>query len=610
MAYLDNDADSATVGRLRAALGGNTQFEAETGALSRMETLLRETGDLRRAALSPVDLVAGVMHAVQEGAVPVDDSEDGIVPDSIDPRLELTLLHTGNTIAKALPEVNLLDGVMRGLAHMKNRETETGVPASEDDANLAVLATRLETVGAELREKTPKVEIVKPVMEGVAREQQAESQNVIPFRARPRIQQEFSRSSSARAWVFRVAAVLVLSVAVAGGWFVFRADDGTTSIARVERTGLKGNPLTGKKNERMAWLKPGPRAHLPKNDGRVKGYEELARPAAPIPLTLDVKSDLASLTLDKVIGAKRDALDQKSGAAEKLAGWGNLTADEARRLLEEGGLSNSAMLGAIQALPAEEAADYLRAAVEKSPNDPYLRYLLARNLMTNPAMHDEAGAQIAAMKDLGGNNALPYYMDASAKLSGGDINGALLAMDLGAGLETANPYGLQTAQNRSAALQAGGMAADVARFVAASNAGQAEYNDLMGLGQELMAYGQQYETVKDYQTANTIYGAVQTLGTQVQQGASLTNERLAGFDLQMTALDAVARLADVLKTPEGIQFIEGSYNILAGSLSTFMDYLVGVGSLFGNVQPGQAGNLGQQILTQGDLNLPVTTSQH
>jgi hypothetical protein len=403
--------------------------------------------------------------------------------------------------------------------------------------------------------------------------------------------------------------VLVLSVALAGGWVVYRTDDGTTNLAATERAGTQGNPVTSRRNNRLASVKPNPRTHLPKDDGRVKGYEELARPAAPIPVIIGVNSDLASLTMDKVLGAKREALEQKVGAADRLNGWGNLSADEARRLLEQGGLSASAMLGAIQALPQEEAANYLRDAVAKAPEDPYLRYLLARNLMGNSATRTEAGTQIAAMKELGGDNALPYYMDASARFSDGDINGALLAMDLGAGLETANPYGLETARNRSAALEAGGMTADVARFLAASNAGQAEYNDLMGLGGELMAYGQQYEAVKDYETANSIYSAVQTLGLQVQEGAALTNERLAGFDLQMSALDAVARVAEVLKTPEGMQFIESSYNVLAGSLSTFMDYLVGVGSLFGTVDAGQAGSLGQQILTQGDLNLPVTATQ-
>jgi hypothetical protein len=314
--------------------------------------------------------------------------------------------------------------------------------------------------------------------------------------------------------------------------------------------------------------------------------------------------------MDKVLAAKREALGQKVGAAEKLAGWGNLTADEARRLLEEGGLSTTAMLGAIQALPTEEAANYLRAAVEKAPDNPYLRYLLARNLMSNPATRDEAGAQITALKDLGGNNALPYYMDASAKLSGGDINGALLAMNLGAGLESASPYGLEAAQNRSAALEAGGMNPNVAHFVAAGNAGQAEYNDLMGMGAELMAYAQQYETVKDYETANSIYSAVQTLGTQVQQGAKLTNERLAGYDLEMSALDAVARIADVLKTPDGMQFIRTSYDALAGNLNSFVDYLSDLGQLFDTVPATQAGSLGQQILTQGDLNLPVSAVRH
>ena len=607
MAYLDGDADAATAEKLRSAPGGAAALEAEADSLRRMTALLHETGDLRRAALPKVDLVAGIMRCVNEGAVPVDDPSDGIVPDSIDPSLEASLLETGSALAQALPEVNLLDSVLRGLAHMKALESETGAAATDSDASLAVLATRLEAVGAELREKTPKVDLVEPVMDAVSKEPKPVSQNVIPFRARPRVQEAIRRTSSARAWAFRAAAVLVLSVALAGGWVVYRTDDGTTNIT-VGRNGMNGNPVTGKKAARMA--RSVPRTHLPKNDGRVKGYDELARPAAPIPITIDMKSDLVSLTLDKVIGAKRDALEQKGGAAEKLAGWGNLTAEEARRLLEEGGLSAAAMLGAIEALPAAEAATYLRAAVDKSPNDPYLRYLLARSLMGDPATQDEARTQIAAMKDLGGENALPYYMDASAKLSGGDINGALLAMNLGAGLETANPYGLETAQNRSAALIAGGMNPDVAHFVAASNAGQGEYNDLMGLGGELMAYAQQYEAVKDYGTANAIYTAVQTLGTQVQQGATLSNERLAGFDLQMTALDAVARLGQVLNTPEGVQLIEGTYNVLAGSLSAFTDYLVGMGSFLGNLPAGQAGGVGQQILTHGDLNLPVTTPQH
>ena len=239
-----------------------------------------------------------------------------------------------------------------------------------------------------------------------------------------------------------------------------------------------------------------------------------------------------------------------------------------------------------------------------------MSYTPERFMADSGITRDEVGAQIAALKGIGGDNALPYYMDASAKLAGGDINGALLAMNLGAGLESASPYGLETARNRSAALEAGGMDPNVARFLAASNAGQAEYNDLMGLGAELMAHAQQYETVKDYETANAIYGAVQTLGTQVQQGATLANERLAGYDLEMTALDAVARIAEVLQTPDGMQFIRTSYDALAGSLNSFVDYLAALGNTYDTVPTNQAGNLGQQILTTGDLNLPVTTGQH
>ena len=609
MAYLDGTADAAAVERLRAATGGADAFEADAGVLRDYEALLRETGDAQRAATAPVDMLDAVMQAVRRGAVPVDNPDDGVVPDHIDPRMEAALADTARALAGALPEMNLLDGVMRGLAHMKEREAETGTGATEQDAALAVLAVRVQDVGAELREKTPRVEIVEPVMENIKAEDPPAGQNVIPFRARPRVRVDAGHVSTARLWAFRAAAMLVLSVAAVGGWVVYRTDSGTVNLARTDRSGLRGNPVTGGKNQHLAALKASARKHLPKDDSRVTDYEKIVRPVPAIPVVVEEKSNLAALTLDEIIGAKRDALSQKAGAAEKLAAMGRLTAEEARRLLEEGGLSGAAMLGAIQALPPEEAANYLRAAVEKSPDDPYLRYMLARNLMANPGTRDEARAQIAAMKDLAGDNALPYYMDAGAKLSDGDVNGALLAMDLGAGLETATPYGLETARNRSAALEAGGVAGDVARFLAASNAGQSEYNDLMAMGQELMSYGQQYESVKDYETAQAIYNAVETLGVQVQQGAALTNEQLAGYDLQMVALDAVARLADVLKTPDGQQFIEGTYNVLAGSLSTFMDYLVGVGNLFGSVNSNQAAQLGQQILNQGDLNLPVSTGQ-
>jgi hypothetical protein len=153
------------------------------------------------------------------------------------------------------------------------------------------------------------------------------------------------------------------------------------------------------------------------------------------------------------------------------------------------------------------------------------------------------------------------------------------------------------------------MPADSARFLAATSAGQREYNDVVSLGQDLLNQGQRYEEVKDYETANSIYNAVRELGVQVEQGALLSNERLAGYDLQMGALDAVARVAEILKTPEGLQIIEGTYNVLADSLTGFVDYLGAVGQYLNSATPSDAGQIGSQILTQGDLNLPVTTTQ-
>ncbi len=558
--------------------------------------LLREAGDAWRLQTCPRDLAPAVLEKARE--IAETDEFHGFAA--------MAAAHRGITIP-----VDLTGAVLSDIARIREMSgTDTGLDESEA-AQVVVLENRLRAIGDDLRRSLPKIDITARVMDAVssARREESAPANVLPFRSRPKT--ETRATVQGNGWrIMKVAAAVALMAMVgATAWWMGRTSIVEERRAESRQSGAE-QPETGRINHRGGALPSSKLAsEWSKDNDRLREYNELLRPEArPIEIKLDsgAAGRLASLSLDDLLAAKRDALMKKDGGLEKLTEWGTLSQEEARRLLEEGGLSTSAMAGLLRFLPPEESAAFLRTAVEQHPEDPYLRYLLARNLAASPETRDEAIQQLAALKDISGENSLAYYMDAEMKMNAGDVTGALLSMQLGAGFESASAFGLESARSHAAALEAAGYEPAMARFLAASVAGRQEYASMVNLGQDLLQQGEYYESIKDYETANEIYQSVQELGAQVERGATLGNEQLAGYDLQLAALDAVTRVAEIFATNEGMEVLRTAYDVLADSMTGFVNYLGDLESLFGGLSSGDADRVSTQILTQGDLGLGQT----
>lgn len=589
MAHLDGDAAPETLRRVENALAADAGLAAERDALVRLAARLEDAGHDWRTLAAPADLAPPVLAAVRA-------PQPGLLTGTGSP-LETELEALGAETAGALPEVNVLSGVMAAVAALRGGET---APAPD-----ALLEEDLAGLGAALRSHAPSVNVETGVLDAVRRmrkESPAEAappapDRVVPFPGARRPAPPLPRRQEPAAWrvIPRLAAVLLVMFGLAASAFWFMRDSAAPQTARVaaRRPSTEAAPPARS------------RAGHAEKDPRFGEYSGLARPiASPVPIVLDTGTDrLASLKMEDALAAFKQDRARDPEARARLNAMGSLTEEEARRLLEREDLSLSAYLGALQFLPPEEAAARLREAVDQYPDNAQMRYMLARTLAANPETRGEALEQIAALNTLSPDNSLGRYMEAQMRLESGDVDGALASLAQGMSLESAAAFGLADAQNRGAALAAAGAGEDLARFLAYAQAGRSQYAELTTLGDGLMAQGAAYEDAKDYETAAELYQGVQRLGEQVVEGASFTNEQLAGMDLQMTALDALVRVTEVLATPGGVDMLEAAYGALAQSLSSFLELVSMIDSLFAEAAPQAAAEAAAQALAEGDTGL-------
>lgn len=579
MAYLDGEADAPLGDYLALAESGDTALARELDGLRRMIDALNAAGEAWRACTAPVELserVAALLNADAPG--------DGAALEA-----ELTIL--GQSWAASLPPVDISGAILARVSTL--RESAAAEMPEENAVALALLESRLEDLGGALKSHTPPVDVEAGVMAAVRKAAKPAAQNITPFPAK-----RGGRDTWTTVYRLAAAVLIMAGLTLSALWYM----NGTPELRLAEQPGtvpaLAATPPSPI-SERIAALP------WSAGDSRLEGYPELRRPApAPLPITLENKTDrFASLSMEEVLKLRRDALSKQDEALARLNELGTLTPEEARRLLEEGGLSLSAYLGVLRFLPPEEANNFLRAALEQHPDDPQLHYLLARNLALNPDTRGEALEHIAAMNSLAAGNSLGHYMEAQMRLESGDVNGALESLARASSMETASSYGLADARQHSAALQEAGMDPGIADMVALAHAGRAQYAELMALGDELLAQGESYEAAQDYETADAFYRSVQQLGVQIGEGAQLSNEQLAGFDLQMSAMDAMVRVAEIIASPDGMQMLEVAYGALAQSLSAFVGALSSVDTLFAASTPENAAALARQALQTGDLSL-------
>jgi len=546
--YLDDALDAEARGRVEACLQRDPEARRALEKLRGEEEALFALGRDLRAAAPQIDLASLVLEGITEA-------------DTVPGSLEDELARLGASLRALTPPVDLAASIT------------AMVSEAEGATVLAPLERELVAVGDELRTGTPVVNLVPPVLVAVER---TAAENVVPFRSRERYEGTRRRRSPLSWWLIAAAAAgLVLGV----GLFLAEvmqperlvqvniARHEAQASAQTARETALDPPPPVREGEPLSLLRVRP--------GELDTMSALVRPTSiegvdPAGQTGDVVR--AEFTVEDIVNAKRKALEGQADALAMLARWGALDPDEVRRLLAQGMLTPQQLAGMSRFLPDGEARDLLRDAIKQTPDDPTLRLALAKSLMADPAGYEEALQQLASLREMAPDNALVHYMDARLRFSMGDYPGALSELEYASNLNAGSAYGVENAQNHSAALQAAGLPADLADTVAAFYAGTDEYGAVAQLRSELLGYGEYFESLGDYDTAMGVYKGVGMLGQQVAEGAAYTNEYLAGLDTQAAAIEAMNALADMVDVPGGLQTVQETYRVFVDSLNIFMEY--------------------------------------
>ena len=546
--YLDDALDAEARGRVEACLQRDAAARRALERLRGEEEALFALGRDLRAAAPTIDLASLVLEGIPDA-------------DAVSRALEDELVHLGASLRALTPPVDLAASIA------------VLVSESDDATALVPVERELVALGDELRAGTPVVNLVPPVLAAVER---TTAENVVPFRSRDRFEGARRRRSPLSWWVIAAAAAgLVLGTGLFLAEVMQPERLGQVSIAsHIQPAPAKPVRETAQdpaqpvlEGESVSLLRVRP--------GELETMSALVRPTAigggdPSGETGDVVR--AEFTVEDIVNAKRKALEGQADALAMLARWGALDPDEVRRLLAQGLLTPQQLAGMSRFLPDGEARDLLREAIKQTPGDPALRLALAKSLMAEPAGYGEALQQLASLREMAPDNALVHYMDARVRFSMGDYPGALSELEYASNLSAGSTYGVENAQNHSAALQAAGLPADLADTVAAFYAGTDEYGAVEQLRSELLGYGEYFESLGDYDTAMGVYKGVSMLGQQLAEGADYTNEYLAGLDTQAAAIEAMNALADMVEIPGSLQTVQETYRVFVNSLNIFMEY--------------------------------------
>ncbi len=572
LAYLEGALTPEEVGKIEVRLSEDAALRAELEALRNRERALFALGvELRE--LSPV---VSVVDGVLKGAVEVRAAA----------ALDNELAALGADLRGQAPRIDIAASVMHRLS------------ATAPNLDAKLLEAELYAVGEEIRLLAPRVSLGEAIAA-------AASDKIVPLSSRVATK-SVKRREPLFSWRIVVAAA---ACAVFGLAFVM------THLVQPDMAGRRDMARNAEPfSESDAANNESPASESPSQD------DSLAFQSAPPTEALALLSTIirpsageepetdnqetavqAECTVNDIIAARRNAIGGDADALLMLARWGALDPDEARRLLASGALSPAAVAGLARFLPEDEAQALLQQAVEQHPEDSYLRYLLAKQLVNSSDQQANAQEQLAAFKELAPSNSLPYYMDAQLRLAQGDVAGALQAIEYAASFAQGDAYALRNAQNHSAALQAAGYPFETAQMLAAFNAGADEYSAVSQLSYDLLSYGAYFESLGDYETAMDIYKGVQRMGFQITQGANYSNEQLAGLDAQSAALDAIGALADLMQIPGGVRTVENAYTLLMEGLNIFMDNTALLDGLLGSADSAAIAAAIDQFIQNGDM---------
>ena len=418
----------------------------------------------------------------------------------------------------------------------------------------------------------------------------------------------FRRRSAARIWLRAGLAAACLLV----GWWLYSLSQQNDAPNMLPKTALNDQ----NENEANLAANATNEANQATEDKSQQETTDSSNPLETTPTTpLQTPTSAEDATpptkrrgsFREAVGLYRLALLKDVKAMERIVGWASLDPAESQELLAGGRLSPGAKVGLADFLPTEEGVEILEAAVRDNPGDPYLRSKLARHYAAMEGHSEDRLAQLEAWSELDPDNSLPHFLTAQSLLEQDDTAGALASLDHAMALNLSDVFSRASALDREQTLLANGTDPQVARFLAVATAGTQEYTDYVTLGGSLLQFGDYYTATNQNETAGRIIIATQQFGTQVASSASLTNEQVAGLDIQLDALNALQALYALIEQPE-----EDTENLLARTsqllrdLADLADLITLIGEFFGQADDTQITDALDSILENGDIGLIET----
>lgn len=458
---------------------------------------------------------------------------------------------------------------------------------------LRTVSRDLETIGAAVNRTVPEVNLVAGVTARIAAV--APRTEDLTGKVKPR-------------WTIAWYAGLVSLVAatvIAGLWFIFeplRPAPILPPLARnVDHPGLRSSvapPPSDAAKRRQASLKKLLAAldRLPKQSKTLAHPKNVLKKAAP--------SDLRSLTTDDILKTRKAAVTDPE-ARDRLVRWASLTPEQAQKVVSAPNASPGAVVGATASLDPTVAAPLLLTAISAYPDRPSVRMALTKTYEADPETSADAVAAADDWIASDPTNAAAYCWKAMLLLQQPqpDTQGALDLLKAARKLPTASAYGLDFANFNADALIASGMAPDTARALCALTAGHAQHQFLDQLGTGLLNQAKQSFNQGDPATARSIAEAVQQFGKQVSQGAQLTQERLAGLDIQSSAISVLQSIYTAVGSVTDIQQLTVDASHLATGLQNFGNFLNNLSDLFLGATNQMLNTISNVVLQTGDLTL-------
>lgn len=509
-------------------------------------------------------------------------------------------MHTDNEYRDALELY--LDGTLDEMG--RERLFASASSSAGRNAELVqyrALMAELEALGDSIVYDAPSVDVSVEVMRAV-RELPAKRANIVSIEA-------VRRAPSRASWGWIAAAAV--GVILAAGLFVLVESQYTRPFDRVvsDARGPDSNASSGA---------------IPQNtttSAETQNVDSLDRPA------LESESTPSADALDEtapsppgrraILPYRRDLLASfrdafkvdDNGARGRLLAAAALPLDAAKNIANDPNASVKARLGAAQAITGDASALY--TVVSLAPEDRHAKYRLAQALSGDPARRSDERAALDSFEGQADDNALPYYMKAQSFLETDppDIDAALEALTSARSLESASAYALEAAQAHREALIASGTDPAVAELLSAFTAGRWEYDEYLDLASGLMETGARYRDAGDTQTAASIFESVLAMGSQIETGAALAQERQAAYEIQSEAIQALGPLYESTGATDGAVRMAQLADSVQASMGSLMAYFSEMDGALSNmlnqasISDEALTTLAGAILLSGDLDL-------